>query len=100
MLHRSMTTFVNGDQEGAKAIIREDDEIDGCYRMLYNEAIDSALGDPRNIERTNYVIWVAHNLERLGDRVTNICERVIYIVTGHLPLPDSVQETRLSLGEL
>jgi phosphate transport system protein len=100
MLHRAMTTYADDDQEAAKAIIREDDQIDECYRKLYNEAINSVLGDPRNIERANYVIWAAHNLERLGDRVTNVCERVVYIVTGERPIPDPIpKEAKLSLGE-
>lgn len=101
MLHRAMTTFADEDQETAKAIIREDDKVDEWYLKLYNEAINSVLGDPRNIERANYVIWAAHNLERLGDRVTNICERVVYVVTGERPAPDPTpKETKLSLGEL
>ena len=82
MLHRAMTAFADEDMQMAIAIIREDDLIDECYTKLYYEAVQTVLGDPRNIERTNYVIWIAHNLERLGDRTTNVCERVIYIVTG------------------
>lgn len=82
MLHRAMTAFADEDTEAAKAIILEDDVIDECYSRLYYEAIHSIVGDPRNIERSNYVIWAAHNLERFGDRVTNICERVVYIVSG------------------
>jgi phosphate transport system protein len=82
MLHRAMTAFADEDAETAKIIILEDDVIDECYSRLYSEAIHSVLGDPRNIERANYVIWAAHNLERLGDRVTNICERVVFIITG------------------
>ena len=85
MLHRAMTTFADDDIQTATTIIREDDVIDECYTKLYYEAVNNVLGDARNIERANYVIWVAHNLERLGDRVTNICERVIYIVTGEIP---------------
>ena len=101
MLHRAMTTFLDEDEEAAWALIHEDDVIDKCYLTLYNESIDSVLGDPRNIERANYVIWAAHNLERLGDRVTNICERVVYIVTGERPLPCSIpEEAKLSLSEL
>lgn len=101
MLHRAMTTFVNEDQAGARAIIQDDDEIDRCYLKLYNGAIGGVPGDLGNLECTNYVIWVAHNLERLGDRVTNICERVIYIVTGERPLVVSLpNEIRLSLGKL
>jgi phosphate transport system protein len=82
MLHRAMTTFADEDMQSAVAIIQEDDIIDKCYTKLYYEAVKTVLADPRNIERANYVIWIAHNLERLGDRATNVCERVIYIVTG------------------
>ena len=82
MLHRAMTAFADEDTQAALAVIQEDDIIDECYTKLYYEAVQNVLGDPRNIERTNYVIWIAHNLERLGDRTTNLCERVIYIVTG------------------
>jgi len=85
MLHRAMTTFADEDMQTAKNIILEDDAIDECYTQLYYQTVNNVLGDPRNIERANYVIWIAHNLERLGDRVTNICERVIYIVTGERP---------------
>jgi len=82
MLHRAMTSFADEDLRTAKDIIQEDDMIDECYSRLYHQAVHNVLGDPRNIERANYIIWVAHNLERLGDRTTNICERVIYMVTG------------------
>jgi len=82
MLHRAMTAFADEDTQMAIAIIRDDDIIDECYTRLYYEAVQTVLEDPRNIERANYVIWIAHNLERLGDRATNICERVIYIMTG------------------
>jgi phosphate transport system protein len=100
MLHRAMTTFAEEDLQTATAIIQEDDVIDECYSKLYNEAIHTVLGDPRNIERANYVIWAAHNLERLGDRVTNICERVVYIVTGERPeLDSSLKESKLTLPE-
>jgi phosphate transport system protein len=101
MLHRAMTAFLDGDEKSAQALISEDDVIDKWYLKLYNEAIESVLGDPSNLERANYVIWAAHNLERLGDRVTNICERFIYIVTGDHSLFDLVPaEAKLSLGEL
>jgi len=100
MLHRAMTTFSDEDIQTARDIIQEDNVIDECYSRLYNEAVHSVLDDPRNIERANYVLWAAHNLERLGDRVTNVCERVIYIVTGERPELDIVPtETKLSLHE-
>jgi phosphate transport system protein len=99
MLHRAMTAFATEDPKTAQAILREDDVIDECYSGIYSEAMQSVLGDPRNIERANYVIWTAHNLERLGDRVTNICERVVYIATGKYPEPDEIPlEFKLSVG--
>ena len=97
MLHRAMTAFADEDHQMALAIIREDDIIDECYTRLYYEAIKTVLADPRNMERANYVIWIAHNLERLGDRTTNVCERVIYIVTGeHYEISPIPGETWLS----
>ena len=91
-----MTAFADEDPQAAQAIIQEDDLIDECYSRLYNEAIQNFLRDPRNIERTNDVIWIAHNLGRLGDRTTNLCERVIYIVTGERhessPSPQDVEK--------
>ena len=96
MLHRAITTFADEDMQSAQNIILEDDVIDECYTELYQQAVNNVLGDPGNIDRVNYVIWVAHNLERLGDRVTNICERVIYIVTGEHPEADNIlKEFRL-----
>ena len=93
MLHRALTTFVEEDVQTAKNIILYDDVIDECYSKLYADALKNVIEDPRNIERANYVIWAAHNLERLGDRVTNICERVIYMVTGeHIEEPAPVHE--------
>jgi phosphate transport system protein len=94
MLHRTLTTFSEEDAASAKSIIQYDAVIDECYTHLYTLAVNSVIGDPRNMERANYVIWVAHNLERLGDRVTNICERVFYMVTGEYP------EERVTTPEL
>ena len=92
MLHRAMTAFTNESMVTAVDIIQEDKIIDECYSRLYEDAIQSVLSDPRNIERANYVIWAAHNLERLGDRVTNVCERVIYIVNGERPHWNAVRK--------
>jgi phosphate transport system protein len=101
MLHRVMTTFAEEDVRSARSIIQEDDIIDECYTRLYDKAINNVLGDPRNVERVNYVIWAAHNLERLGDRVANICEQVIYIATGEHPKPDAIpQKYKLPQPEL
>jgi phosphate transport system protein len=100
MLHRAMTTLAEEDLVTAQNIMQEDDIIDECYSRLYQDAIQCVLTDARNIERANYVIWTAHNLERLGDRVTNICERVVYIVRGErLPWKVVPKDAKLSVRE-
>ncbi|MFZ5922550.1 MAG: phosphate signaling complex protein PhoU [Chloroflexota bacterium] len=84
MLHRAVQAFVNEDAETARAIPDEDDEVDALYNQVYRELITYIMSDPKNIERANWLLWAAHNLERLADRVTNICERTIFIVEGRL----------------
>jgi len=82
MLRRSLDAFVNRDSEAAIKISAEDDEVDNLYNQVYRELITFMLEDPRTITRATRLIWVAHNLERSADRVTNICERVVFTVTG------------------
>lgn len=82
MLHRALTAFVNEDVEAAKAIPLEDDEVDALYNQIYRELMTFVIQDPKTIERANWLLWVAHNLERVADRVTNICERTVFIATG------------------
>ncbi len=84
MLHRALTAFVNEDVDTARAIPNEDDEVDELYTQIYRELMTYVMQDPKNIERANWLLWAAHNLERLGDRVTNICERTVFIVTGEI----------------
>jgi phosphate transport system protein len=84
MLHRALTAFINEDVETARSIPPEDDEVDGLYTQIYHELMMFVIQDPKTIERANWLLWVAHNLERLADRVTNICERTIFIATGEL----------------
>jgi len=84
MLRRSMDAYLERDAEAARAIAAEDDEIDRLNEQVYRELLTYMIEDPRSITRATYLIWVAHNLERIADRTTNICERVIYLVTGQL----------------
>lgn len=84
MLHRALLAFVNEDAEVARGIPAEDDEVDALYDQIYRELMTYIMADPKNIERANWLLWVAHNLERFADRVTNICERTVFIVTGEL----------------
>jgi phosphate transport system protein len=84
MLHRALTAFVTEDAEAARLIPIDDDEVDELYNQTYRELMTFVMEDPKNIERANWLLWAAHNLERFADRVTNICERTVFIVTGEI----------------
>jgi phosphate transport system protein len=84
MLRESLEAFKHRDAEQARAIMDRDDEVDALYDQVYRELLTYTLSDPRVIERATHLIWVAHNLERIADRVTNICERVVFLVTGKI----------------
>ncbi|MBT3881425.1 MAG: phosphate signaling complex protein PhoU [Candidatus Scalindua sp.] len=82
MLMRSIDAFINRDAETAKAICEEDDEVDALYDQTYRELLTFMTEDPTKITRATYLLWAAHNLERIADRVTNICERIVFLITG------------------
>jgi phosphate transport system protein len=84
MLHRALTAFVDEDVETAKVIPAEDDAVDALYTQVYRELMSFIVADPKTIDRANFLLWSAHNLERFADRVTNICERTVFIVTGEI----------------
>jgi phosphate transport system protein len=84
MLHRSLIAFVSGDVATARSIPKEDDIIDSLYNQVYRELVTYMIDDTSTIDQANYLLWAAHNLERMADRVTNICERTIYMVTGEM----------------
>jgi len=84
MLRRSLDAFVNRDAETARTISAEDDTIDQLYDQVFRELLIFMAEDPKTITRATRLIWVAHNLERSADRVTNICERVVFVVTGKM----------------
>ncbi|OGO01163.1 MAG: phosphate transport system regulatory protein PhoU, partial [Chloroflexi bacterium RBG_13_53_26] len=84
MLRRSLDAFVGHDAEAARKISDEDDEVDHLYDQVFRELLTFMAEDSKTITRATRLIWVAHNLERSADRVTNICERVIYVVTGKM----------------
>ena len=84
MLRRSLNAFIAHDAEAARNIVPEDDEIDHLYDQVFRELLTFMMEDPRTITRATRLIWVGHNLERTGDRVTNICERVVFMVTGKM----------------
>jgi len=84
MLRRSLDALVKHDADTARQVVAEDDEIDDLYNQVFRELLTFMIEDPKTITRATRLIWVAHNLERSADRVTNICERVVFIVTGKM----------------
>jgi phosphate transport system protein len=84
MLTRALNAFVRDDLEAALNIHKQNDEVDVSYMDIYRELMNSTIRDARLIESVNLILWAAHNLERMADRVTNICERTQFIVTGEL----------------
>lgn len=84
MLHRSLDAFVRRDVALARAIPAEDAEVDALFEQVNRELLTFIMADPGVLEQANRLLWAAHNLERAADRVTNLCERVIFTVTGEL----------------
>jgi phosphate transport system protein len=84
MLRRSLDAFVSRDAEAARKISAEDDIVDQLYDQVFRELLTFMAEEPRTITRATRLMWVAHNLERSADRVTNICERVVFVVTGKM----------------
>jgi phosphate transport system protein len=84
MIQKSLTAFITQDVAAARAIIEMDNEVDALYDQIFRELLTYMMEDPKTITRAVYLIWVSHNLERIADRVTNICERIIFMVTGEI----------------
>ncbi|RMF45984.1 MAG: phosphate transport system regulatory protein PhoU, partial [Anaerolineae bacterium] len=92
MLHQALSAFVNADVEQARQIPLRDEEVDVLYNQVNRELITYMIADPSTIDRANYLMWAAHNLERMADRVTNICERAIYVATGEIRELDTTDD--------
>lgn len=84
MLRSSLKAYIDHDVESARQICDADDEVDRLQDSVYEDCIQAMIAEPSTIQRNTYLIWAAHNLERIADRCTNICERVIYHVTGRM----------------
>jgi phosphate transport system protein len=82
MLHRALGAFITGDATTAQSIPSEDSLVDALYNQVHRYLLGIMLVDYSFVEHANYLLWAAHNLERLADRVTNICERIVFMVTG------------------
>ncbi len=84
MLNQSLDAFSRKDAAMGRAVCNRDDEIDNLYQQIFRELLTYVMQDPRTVNRALNLLFAAHNLERIGDRITNIGERVIYAATGQL----------------
>ncbi|HAD07238.1 MAG: phosphate signaling complex protein PhoU [Bellilinea sp.] len=92
MLHRALGAFVSENHIQALAIPKEDDQVDELFNQAYRKIVEAMIANPGLIDHTNLMLWVIHNLERMADRVTNICERTVFSATGELFEIDSMDE--------
>jgi len=84
MLRRSLDALISGNAGEAMAITKRDDEVDQLYNQIFRELISFMIEDPRTVTRAMYLLFSAHNVERIADRVTNICERIVFVSTGRM----------------
>jgi phosphate transport system protein len=84
MLHKALGAFIAEDVNMAYRIPLDDDQVDELYNQVYRKNVAAMIANPDIIDHNNYIMWVVHNIERMADRVTNICERTIFIATGEL----------------
>jgi len=84
MVRRTLHILSQQDVAAARLLCEEDDEIDALYDRVYGELLTAMAGDRNVVSEATYLLWVTHNLERIADRATNICERVVFLKTGHV----------------
>lgn len=84
LLREQLRAFIARDANRAKELAAEDEELNRLYDQIYRELLTFMMEDPRTIGRATYLLWVAHNLERAGDRTTNIAERTVFLLTSEI----------------
>jgi phosphate transport system protein len=97
MLHRALGAFIEENANAALAIPKEDDRIDQWFNTAYSKILNEMVANPETIDQVNLALWVIHNLERMADRVSNICERTVFIATGELFDMDTMDEDDLNI---
>lgn len=98
MLRASLDAFVAEDEKRALAITPRDEQVDQLYNQIFRELITYMIEDPRTVTRAMYLLFCAHNVERIADRVTNICERVAFVATGRMEEIPSEPGTEIGLS--
>lgn len=84
MINKTLRAYAERDDKTARLICQQDDEVDELYTQVYRELLTIMIEDPKTITGATYLLWASHNIERIADRVTNICERIIFLVTGEM----------------
>ncbi len=97
MLRRSLDAFVEGDAVTARQIPDEDSKVDDLYNQIYHKLMEQMAKDITTIDHANHIMWAAHNLEHMSDRVTNICERIIYVATGEMKELDANEGSKIGV---
>jgi phosphate transport system protein len=92
MLHRALGAFLARDADTARAITPEDDKVDDLYNKIYHKLLKHIMANPTSVDDATRLMWAAHNLERMADRVTNICERIVFVVTGEIKELDHTED--------
>jgi phosphate transport system protein len=98
MLRRALDAFVTGDASTAREIPVEDSKVDDLYNQIYHKLMEQMARDITTIDHANHIMWAAHNLERMADRVTNICERIVYVATGEMKELDTKEGIEAGLN--
>lgn len=84
MLRESLEAYGARDAAKAHRVAERDDEMDALYKAVFDELVEIMSRTPDSASRATFLLWCAHNLERIGDRVTNIAERVVFVTTGDM----------------
>ena len=79
-----LRALVDVEVVAARAVAARDDEIDNLYHKTFDEVVELMRSDGGNVERGTRILFAAHYLERIGDRVTNIAEDVVFLASGEI----------------
>jgi len=88
MLDDSLLALAQDDLPRARHVLVADDDLDRLQERVYSDAFRAMIEDPARVQEQTHILWVAHNLERIGDRCTNVCETVLFTATGQRELAD------------
>ena len=83
-VHDILDAFIHVDKDAAERVAEADDPIDKLYRKVFTEQLAALAEDPEHALRSHYILNIAHTLERIADRVTNVAEDIVFLATGEV----------------